>query len=172
MDRQARVCPFCGELPGTGVFCAACGRNLGGVEQLPTRSEWEVGQSAAEHAEAPRAEGCAEATASVIAAMEAAGRPGLEQIPIARRSTFGRTRKVEGWVMRPVDRDDDVKPRRYEPGLFLSVHGRFHRLDNELRGWGQRDFPYYEHSVGEEPIDVPCDERLLDELNELLRRHS
>jgi len=42
MEVDARVCPYCGEPPGSGVFCAACGRNLGAVERLPTRAEWET----------------------------------------------------------------------------------------------------------------------------------
>ena len=73
--------------------------------------------------------------------MHAAGDPGHTGTPVAKGPAFGRTAKVEGWVVRPVDRDDDSKPRRYEPGLVLSVDGAFHRLDSELRGWGQRDFP-------------------------------
>ena len=32
---DARVCPHCGEPPGEGVFCAACGRNLASVDRLP-----------------------------------------------------------------------------------------------------------------------------------------
>jgi hypothetical protein len=40
MEPAERVCPFCGEPPGVGVFCAACGRNLGAVDRLPRRSEW------------------------------------------------------------------------------------------------------------------------------------
>jgi len=62
-----RVCPFCGEPPGRGVFCEACGRNLAAVERLPTRAEWEAGQPAAATALAratdgrPLAERCAEA---------------------------------------------------------------------------------------------------------------
>ena len=47
-----RVCPFCGEPPGTGVFCAACGRNLAAVERLPTRAEWEAGAEPATRAAA------------------------------------------------------------------------------------------------------------------------
>ena len=64
-----RVCPFCGEPPGAGVFCAACGRNLAHVERLPTRAwEWEgAGDPAA-------------ATAEFLAAMVAAGNPGAERL--------------------------------------------------------------------------------------------
>ena len=55
----------------------------------------------------------------------------------------------------PVDREDFDGPKRYEPGVLLSVDGTFHRLDNELRGWGQRDFPRYEHRVSPDPVDPP-----------------
>ena len=41
-----RVCPHCGEPPGDGVFCAACGRNLSAVDRLPTRGEWEIAGTA------------------------------------------------------------------------------------------------------------------------------
>ena len=44
---------------------------------------------------------------------------------------------------------------------MLSVDGRFHRLDSELRGWGQRDFPHYHHTVSAEPVEPPADEALL-----------
>ena len=69
--------------------------------------------------------------------------------------------------MHPVDREDFEEPHRYEPGLVLAVDGRFHRLDSELRGWGQRDFPRYEHTVSPEPVDVPPSERLLAALEAL-----
>ena len=41
-----RVCPDCGEPPGDGTFCSACGRNLSSVKRLPTRSEWENSDAA------------------------------------------------------------------------------------------------------------------------------
>jgi hypothetical protein len=47
----------------------------------------------------------------------------------------------------------------------LTVEGRFHRLDSELRGWGQRDFPRYVYSASADPVDPPLEERLLDELS-------
>ena len=50
--------------------------------------------------------------------------------------------------MRAVDRDEHLPPKRYEPGLVLTVEGAFHQLDNEVRGYGTRDFPAYEHTVG------------------------
>jgi hypothetical protein len=162
---EPRVCPFCGAPPGDGVFCAACGRNLAGVERLPTRAEWEGGETAAP---SPAAR-CSEATAAFLAAMHAAGDPGATPTPMPRTSAFRRAGKVHGWVVRPVDREDFEEPRRYEPGLVLSVEGRFHRLDSELRGWGQRDFPHYEHTVSAEPIDMPVEERLIADLAEVLR---
>src|ERR687896_66258 len=124
VDPNTRVCPFCGERPGDGMFCAACGRNLANVERMPT-----------------------------------AGEPGAEQVQAGKPPLLGRPRRVRGWVVRPVDREDFEKPRRYEPGLFLSVDGRFHRLDSELRGWGQRDFPSYHLVVSPDPVEPPLDER-------------
>jgi hypothetical protein len=160
-----RVCPFCGEPPGPGTFCAACGRNLSAVERLPTRAEWESRQreSADQGTTRPLAERCAEATAAFLAALHGAGDPGATSTPVAGRS-FLRTRTVDGWVVRPVERDDESEPRRYEPGLVLSVAGDFHRLDSELRGWGQRDFPQYHHTVSSESVPMPVEPRLIDEL--------
>jgi hypothetical protein len=149
------------------MFCAACGRNLAAVDRLPTRAQWEAGGPAGPGEEAPAqplADRCAEATAACLAAMHGAGDPGLTSMPVASRSTLRRVPTVQGWVVRPVDRDDDRTPRRYEPGLFLAVDGRFHRLDSELRGWGQRDFPQYHHTVGADPVDLPVQERLIEEL--------
>jgi hypothetical protein len=165
MDSGARVCPFCGELPGAGVFCVACGRNLAGVERLPTRAQWAAGEGN-DVAPDPRplAERCAEATATFLEAMHAAGDPGTTETPVVNRSTLRRTPKVTGWVIRAVDRDDESTPRRYAPGLVLAVDGAFHQLDSELRGWGQRDFPQYHHTVGAEPIAMPVEERLLSDL--------
>jgi hypothetical protein len=172
-----RVCPFCGEPPGAGVFCAACGRNLGAVERLPTRAEWEAGEGAAapEAAapervdERPLAERCAAATAAFLAAMRAAGCPGTTRTPRQKAAVFRRAGHAEGWVVRAVDRDDESSPRRYEPGLVLTTDGEWYRLDNVVRGYGTRDFPRYEHSVGAEPIEPPADERLPDELAAVLR---
>ena len=42
VEPEARVCPHCGEPPGEGVFCAACGCNLAAIDRLPTRAEWEI----------------------------------------------------------------------------------------------------------------------------------
>jgi len=178
MEAAQRVCPFCGEPPGAGVFCDACGRSLADVQRLPTRAQWEAGAPAADSSERdtdnrPPAERCAEATQAFLAAMEAAGRPGAEELPTPRESMLRRAPRVHGWIVRPVQRDDDVKPRRYTPGLLLSVDGAYHRLDNELRGFGQRDFPRYEHTVAPEPLpEPPADTRLPGELRALLAAHG
>jgi hypothetical protein len=158
VDPSARVCPFCGERPGEGMFCAACGRNLANVERLPTAAEWS-GAPVQDRATSVR-----EARDAFLAALRAAGEPGAEEVQAGKPPVFGRPRRVRGWVVRPVDREDFEKPRRYEPGLFLSVEGRFHRLDSELRGWGQRDFPQYNLVASPDPIEEPLDERLPGEL--------
>jgi len=75
-------------------------------------------------------------------------------------------------VIRPVDREDFEEPKRYEPGLVLSVDGGYYQLDSELRGWGQRDFPYYEHTVGAEPIEMPVEQRLIDDLAAVLQANG
>jgi hypothetical protein len=172
MAAGTRVCPFCGEPPGPGVFCEACGRSLAEVEQLPTREEWErvATTAAAAPGESRRADPAA--TASFLEAMHAAGNPGAKKFPMAKRSPFKRAGHVHGWVVRPVDREDFEQPRRYEPGLLLTVEGRFHVLDSELRGWGQRDFPHYHHTVQPEPIEPHVDERLTGELSEILRTNG
>jgi hypothetical protein len=176
MDAEARVCPFCGGRPGLGTFCEACGRNLQAVERLPTRAEWEGGGRGErrEGAEGMRslAERCADATAAFLAAMRAVGNPGAVRTPMSKRSPFRRAGSVHGWVLRPVDREDFEKPRRYEPGLVLTVEGRFHRLHSDLRGWGQRDFPHYHLSVEPDPIDMPVSERLIGELAAVLSAHG
>jgi ribosomal protein L32 len=180
-----RVCPFCGEPPGAGVFCAACGRNLSAIVRLPSRGEWEAGAGdAAEPAAAgppaaampaddrPVAERCAAATAAFLAAMRAAGCPGTTRTRRKKTALFQRAGRAEGWVVRPVERDDESSPRRYEPGLVLTTDGDWYQLDNVLRGYGTRDFPQYEHSVGAEPIAPPADERLADELAAVLREQG
>jgi hypothetical protein len=152
------------------VFCAACGRNLNGVERLPTRREWE-----AEHGggadERPLEERSATALADFLAAMHAAGNPGAAKRDVPPRRVF-RQPTLEGWVVRPVERNDEVQPRQYRPGLFLTVDGTFHRLDSELRGFGQRDFPTYYETVAAEPMPMPVEQRLIDELDALLRARA
>ena len=105
-----------------------------------------------------------DAIASFLEAMRAAGNPGVKEFLAGRRALFRRTPMVRGWIVRPVDREDFEEPHRYVPGLVLSVEGRFHRLDSELRGWGQRDFPRYVHTASPEPVDPPLDDRLRAEL--------
>ena len=165
MSADTRVCPFCGNPPGAGTFCEACGRNLAAVERLPTRAEWE-GEAR------PPAERCADATAAFLEAMHAAGDPGAVETPMAKQSAFRRAGSVDGWVLRPVDREDFEKPRRYELGLVLTVEGSFHRLNSELRGWGQRNFPHYHHTVEPDAIDMPADERLIGDLDGVLRANG
>jgi hypothetical protein len=154
-----RVCPFCGRPPGAGVFCEACGRNLAAVERLPTAEEWQAGESGAEATVDP-----ATAVAAFLAAMHEAGDPGAKDFPAGKPSFLGRTKQVRGWVVRAVDREDFEGPKRYEPGLVLTVEGAFHQLDSELRGWGQREFPIYHHTASAEPIDAPLEPRLVAEL--------
>ena len=162
---DARVCPHCGEPPGEGVFCAACGRNLASVERLPTRAEWEVAAAPDDRSLADR---CQEATAAFLAAMHAAGDPGTTKTKLAGGSGFLRSKHVEGWVVRAVERDDHLPPQRYESGLVLSVDGAFHQLDNAARGYGTRDFPAWEHTVAPEPQPMPVEARLIAELGALL----
>jgi hypothetical protein len=166
VDSSTRVCPFCGNPPGAGVFCTACGRSLADVARLPSVAEWNG--SAAHDPSAGAADSlakrAADATAAFLGAMRAAGNPGATEIPTRNRSAFRRAPRVRGWVVRPVDREDFEQQRRYEPGLVLTVEGRFHRLDSELRGWGQREFPHYVHTASADPIDPRLEERLLDEL--------
>ena len=91
--------------------------------------------------------------------MRAAGNPGTVEFECGKPRAFRRTPQMTGWIVVPVDREDFDGPKRYEPGLLLSVDGTFHRLDNELRGWGQRDFPRYEHRVSPEPVEPPDEAR-------------
>jgi hypothetical protein len=162
---DAHVCPHCGEPPGEGVFCASCGRNLASVDRLPTRAEWEL---AGAQDDRPLAERCEEATAAFLAAMHAAGDPGTTKTKMSGGSGFRRPKQVEGWVLRAVDRDENLPPKRYESGLVLSVEGAFHQLDNVARGYGTRDFPVWEHTVAPEPVAMPVEARLIAELGTVL----
>ena len=166
MESEVRVCPFCGQRPGGGIFCEACGRSLSAVERLPTRAEWESGTSAS----TSLAESCAAATAAFLDAMRAAGCPGAAKAPLPGGSGLRRTRRPNAWVLRPVGRDDpDPWHYEYEPGLLLTTEGRFHRLKSEVRGWGQARFPVYLDTADPEPIEMPVDERLIEELAAVLR---
>ena len=151
---MARVCPFCGSPPGPGVFCEACGRNLANVEQLPTAEEF-----AADHQDLPSA------VREFLEAMHTAGDPGTVKLRAGKQRAF-RTPHITGWIVVPVDREDFEEPKRYNPGLLLSVDGTFHQLDSELRGWGQRDFPRYEQSASPEPVEPRADQQqaILDSL--------
>jgi hypothetical protein len=173
MESDARVCPFCGAPPGVGMFCAACGRNLAAVERLPTRAEWEAtrpAEAAPEVDPGRLADRCAEAIARFLTAMHAAGDPGAEKLPMTGAPGFRRAGHARGWVLRPVHRDEDDEDfRRYEPGLVVTTEGHVHRLDSEVRGWGQRDFPAFRDTVAPEPIDPPAEARLIDELAAVLR---
>src|SRR4051794_40786572 len=166
MDTGTRVCPFCGEPPGDGVFCRACGRNLAGVDRLPTREEW--GGEAVPQPIAP--ERVAGAAATFLAAMHAAGDPGAQKLQLEGHGRFGRMLHIRGWVLRAVHRaDPEEEPTAYEPGLFLSVEGEFRRVESQVRGWGQRDFPVFHDRVAAQAIDVPGEGRVLDELAAVLR---
>ena len=99
--------------------------------------------------------------------MNAAGNPGTVELDRGKPRAFGRTPRLTGWIVVPVDREDFATPRHYEPGLVLSVDGTFHQLDSELRGWGQRDFPQYQRRVSAEPVEPPDDAELLAALARL-----
>ena len=160
MATDTRVCPFCGEPPGAGVFCAACGRNLADIDRLPTREEWGAGRDGP--------------VAAFLGAMRAAGNPGTQTFPMpaAKRGIFSRTPEATAWVVRPVAWDDRDNPRRHEPGLVLTTDGAFHVLESQVRGWGQRDFPRFYETVEPEPVAVPADDGLAAALDALLREHG
>jgi hypothetical protein len=174
MDSNVRVCPYCGQPPGSGMFCDACGRNLSQVERVPTRAEWETDPSA--RAGPPPessslSDRCAAATAAFLAAMRAAGDPGAAKTPLRGGSVLRRSPRA--WVLREVHRkNDDPTHYDYEPGLALTTEGRFHRLESEVRGWGQARFPVYVDSAAPDPIAMPVEERLIEELAALLREHD
>jgi hypothetical protein len=165
MAPGTRVCPFCGEPPGVGVFCAACGRNLSDVQQLPTRGEWE-----GEHAEPPAPAGtlsAAEAVAAFLVAMHAAGDPGATKVARAEPGFLGRTQHAHGWLVR-AGGGDDAAPDRDRPGLFLTVDGHLHHLTSATRGLGQRDGVRYVDIVGPEVTALDGEERLAGELAAVL----
>ena len=167
MSDEERVCPYCGQPPGTGVFCDACGRNLGDVKRLPTRAEWNAGSAAPESL----ADRCAAATAAFLAAMHAAGDPGAEKTTF--RGGSGLRRRPRAWVVRDVSRtNEDPLHYAYEPGLLLTTEGRFHRLESEVRGWGQARFPLFVDAPDPAPIEMPVDARFVDDLAAVLRAHG
>jgi hypothetical protein len=173
MDSEVRVCPFCGRQPGVGMFCDACGRHLSAVERLPTRAEWEIGQSASAPTGSdarPLADRCAAATAAFLAAMHAAGDPGAAKAALPDGSGLRRARRAHAWVLRQVHREnEDPLHYAYQPGLLLTTKGRFHRLESEVRGWGQARFPRYLDAPHPDPIEMPVEERLIEELAAVLR---
>ena len=176
METAARVCPFCGEPPGPGVFCEACGRNLSAVERLPTRGEWEAGAAAGATppgaGDESLAERCEAAVAAFLAAMHAAGDPGTADV-FPRGSGLRRAKHPKAWVLRKVAREpDDEDFRRYVPGLALTVEGTFHVIESEVRGWGQRDFPRFVDTAVVEPTAMPAEARLLGELDAVAREHG
>lgn len=165
MAGDPRVCPFCGEPPGSGVFCAACGRNLAQVEQLPTRAEWERARDADGSSSAPAP---AAAVAAFVAAMHAAGDPGATRLPLAEPGFLGRTRHVDGWVVRAAGHGEE----RREPGLFVTLDGRLRRLESSTRGLGQRADVTYLETVGPEAGEPDDARRLAAELAAVLRAHG
>jgi hypothetical protein len=165
VDPETRVCPFCGRPPGPGVFCERCGRNLSGVERLPTASELAAAQACAGSAAEPA--DVQTAVREFLDTMRATGNPGTVEIHSGKPRAFGRTPRLTGWIVVSVDREDFATPRRYEPGLVLSVDGTFHRLDSELRGYGQRDFPQYQQRVSSDPVELPADEEVIAALARL-----
>ena len=168
MEPGARVCPFCGEPPGPGVFCAACGRNLAAVEQLPTREEWELSS-------APASEPVESGTVALpdfLAAMHAAGNPGTTKVTRTEPGFLGRAQYVHGWVVRAVDRDPDDPKAGYEQGLFVTVAGHLHRLTSKTRGIGMRDGVRYVDLVGPEITDPVDDGPRAGELADVLRANG
>ncbi len=143
------------------MFCEKCGRNLAGVERLPTARELTP----------PAPVSLDTAIRDCLDTLRAAGNPATTEIPCGKRRSFGRTPQLTGWIVVAVDREDFEEPHRYEPGLMLSVDGTLHRLDSELRGWGQRDFPTYEHRVSADPVEVPATDELIAALARLHARH-
>jgi hypothetical protein len=172
MEPAARVCPFCGEPPGEGVFCAACGRNLTRVDQLPTRAMWErerAGSTAA--AGTASRSNAGEAVAAFLAAMHAAGDPGVARMRRAEPGFLGRRQHVHGWVVRPVARGDDGPRASHAPGLFVAIDGRLHRVDAVTQGVSYRG-PVYVDVVGAE-VGEPADPgRLAGELAAVLRANG
>jgi len=118
------------------VFCAACGRNLSEVQQLPTREAWER-----EHiGDAPSPRSVADVVAAFLATMHAAGDPGAVKMRRAEPGFLGRTQYVHGWVVGT------------EPARFITIDGVLHRLDSVTQGVGYSG-PVYTDVVGAELAD-------------------
>jgi hypothetical protein len=172
VDAAARVCPFCGEPPGNGVFCAACGRNLTEVEELPTRGTWERERSGGPGAGAAASRPSAgDALAAFLAAMHASGDPGAARMRRAEPGFLGRTQHVRGWLVRPAARSDDGPQAQHTPGLFVSVDGRLHRVDSTTQGVSYRG-PVYVDVVGPEVVAPPDSAQLAGELAAVLRANG
>jgi len=117
----------------------------------------------------------AEATAAFLDAMRAAGNPGTTTLPVPdapKEGLLRRTPEVEGWVVRPVVWDDRDNPRHHQPGLLLTTAGAYHRIDSQIRGWGQRNFPVFFDTAAADPLDPPDDERLAADLGAVRREHG
>lgn len=153
MDAGTRVCPFCGEPPGPGVFCAACGRNLSQVEQLPTRGTWERERDGGR--ESPGS--IADVVAAFLAAMRAAGDPGAVKLRRAEPGFLGRAQHVHGWVV--------------HPGRFITIDGRLHRLASSTQGVGYRG-PVYVDVVGPEVVEPAEAGSLADDLAAVARANG
>ena len=153
--------PSAAALPAPGCSARRAGATSPPSSASRRAEEWEAGGDAG----AAVAVDPAAAVAAFLAAMHDAGDPGATDFPAGKPSLLGRTKQVRGWVVRAVDREDFEGPKRYEPGLVLTVDGAFHQLDSELRGWGQRDFPTFHHTASAEPIDAPLEPRLVAELD-------
>ena len=50
--------------------------------------------------------------------------------------------------------------------------GNYHLVESKVRGYGTRDFPRFEDTVAGDPIDLPVEERIIDELAVLLRENE
>jgi hypothetical protein len=155
------------------VFCVVCGRNLAGVRQLPTRLMWERGRAGRpDPIGSSTPASAADAVAGFLAVMHEAGEPGVAKMSCAEPGLLGRTQHVRGWVVRAVGRDDNDPSGRYEPGLFVTVNGRLHRLDSATRGAGQRTAVGYVDIVGPEVVEPAHDERLGAELAAVLHANG
>jgi hypothetical protein len=80
--------------------------------------------------------------------------------------------EVEGWVVRRVVWDDRDNPRNHQPGLLLTPDGTYHRIDSQIRGWGQRNFPVFYDTAAADALDPPDDARLAADLGGVLREHD